>query len=255
MLGHIHIHMVDCLRHQHRQWSISLGMQSKRSSRPSRPAQPSTAILHNYFSMSGGEKGHGGQRTSELKRMQLPQTATEAIRCHQLCSAESLRKGKANKKLNLSTNLSKYLPSLLAMPSCIVPRAPLPIPFWPFFFSQTASSKANSSSWPIPIDAIEAGSSLFLFCGVSKEFDITQVQGLTSDAQKKTITIWHLGFIWFHYQINQGKPFLYLILNSSYKNINSIKRLSDNYWFTIKYILSAKSFGLWKRDSPNISFR
>lgn len=182
MLGHIHIHMVDCLRHQHRQWSISLGMQSKRSSRS--PLPPSTAFLHNYFSMSEkGEKGLGGQRTSELKRMQLPQTATEAIRCHQLCSAESLRKGKANKKLNLSTNLSKYLPSLLAMVLLLLVLHPSPPDH--FFFSQAASSKANSSSWPIPIDAIEAGSSLFLFCGVSKEFNITQVQGITSDALKK----------------------------------------------------------------------
>jgi len=140
MPEHTHIRMADCLRHQHRQWSISLGMQSKRSFCPSALAW---AVLHNYFSMSGDRMQDAGHRTW----MQLPQTAAEATGCHQLCfgSAESLRKGRANKKLNLSTNLSKYLPGLHLFPS---------------LGNSTPSPRLPS----ISIDAIEAGSSLLLFC-------------------------------------------------------------------------------------------
>lgn len=142
------IRVVDCLRHQHRQWSISLGMQSKRSSALhfSTPA-PAHALSRNYFSMSGDRRteadataldcGGGHWMSSTLLGSVLLSPS--------LLGREEARK--ANKKLNLSTNLSKYLPS-----------ASLPSPFPP------ASSCSQGNSSFHSIDAIEAGSSLFLFC-------------------------------------------------------------------------------------------
>jgi len=107
--------------------------------------------------------------------MQLPQTATEAIGCHQLCfgSAESLRKGRANKKLNLSTNLSKYLPGLHLSPSFPFPLEATPAPA------------------PFPLMQLKPEAVYFYFasfCGVSKEFNIKQVQGAHRERNQRWLS-------------------------------------------------------------------